>query len=306
MKITGYHVEHYLMKMDRLVGDANLPSGVEMLPGSILYLETDENVTGISLGYGGGIEGLFGAIEGADPRETVALWIRMNDWLHKGGNRGAANAAGERHRRGALGPQGQVQDEPLWRTLGAPTRVRAYAWGIDLCLRTRSPPAFYGGRPTGRPRRQAQGGPRPGGGPPPARSMREALATSPPPVLMVDANEYWSPKQAMGHVRLFKEPFDLTWVEEPARRWDDRGLREVLGRCGPPLPPGRTSRRRRVPPPNPKDAVDVYEIGLGHHRESPGLMLIGQMRARLRAAGGDDELPRPTSWPTWPPPCPTT
>ena len=54
MKITGYHVEHYLMKMDRLVGDANLPSGVEMLPGSILYLETDENVTGISLGYGGG------------------------------------------------------------------------------------------------------------------------------------------------------------------------------------------------------------------------------------------------------------
>ena len=57
MKITGYHVEQYLMKMDRLVGDANLPSGVEMLPGSILYLETDENVTGISLGYGGGIDG---------------------------------------------------------------------------------------------------------------------------------------------------------------------------------------------------------------------------------------------------------
>ena len=47
MKITRYHVEHYLMKMDRLVGDANLPSGVEMLPGSILSLETDENVTGI-------------------------------------------------------------------------------------------------------------------------------------------------------------------------------------------------------------------------------------------------------------------
>ena len=80
MKITGYRVEQYLMKMDRLVGDANLPSGVEMLPGSILWLETDENVTGISLGYGGGIESLFGVIEGADPREVVALWIRMNDY----------------------------------------------------------------------------------------------------------------------------------------------------------------------------------------------------------------------------------
>ena len=45
MKITGYRVEQYLMKMDRAVGDANLPSGVEMLPGSILFLETDEDVT---------------------------------------------------------------------------------------------------------------------------------------------------------------------------------------------------------------------------------------------------------------------
>ena len=39
------------MKMDRLVGDANLPSGVEMLPGSILYLETDGNVTGLGLAW---------------------------------------------------------------------------------------------------------------------------------------------------------------------------------------------------------------------------------------------------------------
>ena len=109
MKITGYRVEQYLMKMDRPVGDANLPSGVEMLPGSILYLETDEGVTGISLGYGGGIEGLFGVIDGADPREVVALWIRMNDWLHKAGNEGAASAVSERHRRRALGHQGEAR-----------------------------------------------------------------------------------------------------------------------------------------------------------------------------------------------------
>ena len=50
MKITGFRVEQYLMRMDRVVGDANLPRGVEIMPGSILYLETDENVTGIALG----------------------------------------------------------------------------------------------------------------------------------------------------------------------------------------------------------------------------------------------------------------
>ena len=144
MKITGYHVEHYLMKMDRLVGDANLPSGVEMLPGSILYLETDENVTGISLGYGGGIEGLFGAIEGADPRETVALWIRMNDWLHKAGNEGAASASLSAIDVALWDIKAKLADEPLWRTLGAREgRVRAYASGLDYCLSDEELFAFY-------------------------------------------------------------------------------------------------------------------------------------------------------------------
>ena len=144
MKITGYRVEHYLMKMDRLVGDANLPSGVEMLPGSILYLETDENVTGISLGYGGGIEGLFGAIEGADPRETVALWIRMNDWLHKAGNEGAASASLSAIDVALWDIKAKLADEPLWRTLGAREgRVRAYASGLDYCLSDEELFAFY-------------------------------------------------------------------------------------------------------------------------------------------------------------------
>ncbi|MGH8263194.1 MAG: mandelate racemase/muconate lactonizing enzyme family protein, partial [Steroidobacteraceae bacterium] len=84
MKITGYRMETYLMKMDRAVGDANLPEGVDLMPGSILYLETDENITGVSLGFGGSaVKMLFPAIEGEDPREVVALWIRMNDWVHK-------------------------------------------------------------------------------------------------------------------------------------------------------------------------------------------------------------------------------
>jgi L-alanine-DL-glutamate epimerase-like enolase superfamily enzyme len=219
------------MKMDRPVGDANLPSGVEMLPGSILYLETDENVTGIALGYGGGaIESLFGVIEGADPREVVALWIRMNDFLHKAGNEGAASAALSAIDVALWDIKAKVAAEPLWKTLGArERRVKVYASGLDYCLSDEELFAFY--------RRMAEQGISSGklkvgldlkadlrrlG------IMRDALSVaSPRPGLMIDSNEYWSPKQAVRYIRQMEQHFDLLWVEEPARRWDYDGLRLV-------------------------------------------------------------------------------
>jgi len=44
---------------------------------------------------------------------------------------------------------------------------------------------------------------------------------------MIDSNEYWSPKEAIQRISHLERTFDLTWVEEPARRWDYRGLRQV-------------------------------------------------------------------------------
>ena len=44
---------------------------------------------------------------------------------------------------------------------------------------------------------------------------------------MIDSNEYWSPKQAIRFISDLERDFDLAWVEEPARRWDYRGLRQV-------------------------------------------------------------------------------
>jgi L-alanine-DL-glutamate epimerase-like enolase superfamily enzyme len=46
-------------------------------------------------------------------------------------------------------------------------------------------------------------------------------------MLTVDSNEYWSPKQAIRHLSELETHFDLTWIEEPARRWDYEGLRLV-------------------------------------------------------------------------------
>ena len=53
------------MRMDRAVGGANLPGGVDLLPGSILFLDTDEGVSGIALGYGVGVDSLFGVKRGS-------------------------------------------------------------------------------------------------------------------------------------------------------------------------------------------------------------------------------------------------
>jgi len=232
MKITGYRSEIYLMKMDRAVGDANLPEGVDLMPASILYLETDANITGISLGWfgGGAVKTLFQAIENADPREAVGLWIRMNDWVHKAGNEGEANYALSAIDVALWDLKAKLADEPVWRTLGAREgRVKAYASGLDYCLSDEELFAFY--------RRMAEQGVDSGklkvgldlqADLRRLEIMRDALSiASPRPQLMVDANEYWSPKQAVRYIRQIEEKFDLAWVEEPARRWDYAGLRLV-------------------------------------------------------------------------------
>ena len=58
--------------------------------------------------------------------------------------------------------------------------------------------------------------------------MREALSVaSERPRLMVDVNEYWSPKQTVRLLGEIEKQYDITWIEEPARRWDTDGLNFV-------------------------------------------------------------------------------
>jgi len=45
----------------------------------------------------------------------------------------------------------------------------------------------------------------------------------PRPALMLDANESWNLKQAVRYVARLEEELDLTWIEEPLRRWDAAG-----------------------------------------------------------------------------------
>jgi L-alanine-DL-glutamate epimerase-like enolase superfamily enzyme len=228
MKITGFRVENYTMQMDRPIADANYPAGEGLMPSSLLWIETDEGVSGIAPG-GGDVERFFHVLEGQDPREVVGLWRKMVDYVHKGGLV-AAGAPISAIDVALWDLKAKLGSEPLWQTFGAlEGRTKAYASGIGYCLSDEDLFAFY--------RRMAERGVDGGklkigldmeadlrriG------IMRDALSVaSARPRLMIDVNEYWSPKQAVRFMHEIEKHYDITWIEEPARRWDYEGLSQV-------------------------------------------------------------------------------
>lgn len=44
---------------------------------------------------------------------------------------------------------------------------------------------------------------------------------------MFDANESWNRSQVVRYVTAIERVVDLTWIEEPVRRWDAAGLASV-------------------------------------------------------------------------------
>jgi L-alanine-DL-glutamate epimerase-like enolase superfamily enzyme len=124
----------------------------------------------------------------------------------------------------------KAADEPLWRTLGGRDRyVPAYASGLDIAVDDEELALLYGRYAE----RGFAGGKLKGGLDLDAdlrrlEIMRDALAASGvEPALMFDANESWYPAQAVRYLHALEEEFDLTWVEEPVRRWDAQGLATV-------------------------------------------------------------------------------
>ena len=96
MRITGVRTQAYQVKMKRPIGDANNPLGRDVMTSTALWLDTDEGISGISMGGAGGgllqsmVEDL---LVGKDPRGVLGHWNAMVDYVFKGGNRGAATSA---------------------------------------------------------------------------------------------------------------------------------------------------------------------------------------------------------------------
>jgi L-alanine-DL-glutamate epimerase-like enolase superfamily enzyme len=272
MKITGVRTKPFMMQLDRPIGDANDPVGRDWLASLAVYLETDGGVTGIALGSPSARSQIHSLVEellvGRDPRGVRGLWKKMVDVAFKGGNRGIVSNAISTLDVALWDTKAKANGEPLWKTLGASSRrVKAYASGIDLSLTDEQLAAFY----TSMARLGVSAGKLKVGLDREADLrrlgvMREALAGSGrSPVLLIDSNEYWSPKQAIRNIQFLEQHFEITWAEEPARRWDYRGLRQVSRSIRAAVATGENLNEiGEFMPLVANEAVDVLNIGSGN------------------------------------------
>ncbi|MCY4145369.1 MAG: mandelate racemase/muconate lactonizing enzyme family protein [Chloroflexi bacterium] len=271
MKITNIRTSAFQHEMARAIGDANNPRGRSLYAGLAVFVDTDAGLTGVALGNPGQAQAIESMARdllfGQDPRSVVGLWQRMADFAFKGGNRGAITDVIGTLDIALWDLKAKASEQPLWQCLGAASpRVRAYASGIDLCLSDDEIGAFY--------RKQA------------ARGifagklkvgldrdsdlrriaiMHDALASSgKTPALLIDSNEYWSPKQAIQKIRYFERHYELFWVEEPARRWDVAGLRKVSDAVDAAVATGENlDDAADFRPLIAARAADILQIGMG-------------------------------------------
>lgn len=234
MKITGVKTTLFESTMSRKHGDANSPGGRTKASHLAVELSTDDELIGVSLASPT-VRPLIasicdGILVGEDPRGVKGLWQRMVDRAFKGGHDGLINDAISALDIALWDLKAKANGEPLYRTLGASNnRVLAYASGLDMPLSDKELSDYYSEMA----RHGYQGGKLKVGLDQDADIrrigiMQDTLSrNSSRPMLLIDANEYWSPKQAIRKMREIEEIYDITWIEEPARRWDYLGLGRI-------------------------------------------------------------------------------
>ena len=269
MKITGVRTHLYQFEMTRYLGDANSPHGWKKSSHLAVFIDTDAGVTGVTIAGGSARRHIHEFVNqmllGEDPRGVRGLWQRMVDRVFKVNNRGIVNEALSAIDVALWDLKAKINGEPLWKTLGAASnRVQAYASGLDMPLNDDELRAYY----TDMAAKGMRGGKLKVGLDPEADLrrigiMHDALKTSgKTPALMIDSNEYWSPKQAIRHISRFEEEYDIFWAEEPARRWDYRGLAQVSQGVRAAVATGENlDHISEFMPLVDNRAVDVIEIG---------------------------------------------
>lgn len=230
MKITDYKLETYLEQMDRPLGDSNGPEGNDLIVSNILIINTDEGISGIAPLGNNQVSNLFKIIEGKDPRETFSHWQNMIRYAFKGGDEGELHNALSAIDIALWDIKAKINDEPLWKTLGSnDPKCKIYASDIGYCLDDDELYDFF--------KKMSDKGVDSGKvkiGLSFDDDIRrigivyEALAKNfKRPKIMIDSNEYWSVKKAIQTINKIEEKYDIFWAEEPARRWDYRGLKLV-------------------------------------------------------------------------------
>ncbi len=126
--------------------------------------------------------------------------------------------------------QGKQLGLPLYRLLGGTSnRARAYASGLEFHLPTDEVRAFFAAaRQRGFTAFKMKVG-HPDLAWDLARLKAVAEVIGPGATLMVDANEAWSPKEAVRRAYAYRDAgFDILWIEDPCLRDDFAGLARVV------------------------------------------------------------------------------
>lgn len=267
MKITDFKLTYWEGEAKRSIGDANGPYGSNRLPGSFLEIFTDENITGYALIGNNYVEKIFPLLEGKDPRSVLGIWKEMNDLVFKGGNEGERCDAISAVDLALWDLKAKIADQPLWKLLGSSNnKVKAYASGIDLNLTDEEIYEFYSGMADkGIDAGKLKVGLDLESDEKRLGIMKDALSkANNRPLLCIDSNEYWSPKQAIRFIGKLEEKFDITWAEEPARRWDYNGLKKVSDNIKAAVATGENiNDLAEFMPLIDNGAVDIVEVGMG-------------------------------------------
>ncbi|MET7928438.1 mandelate racemase/muconate lactonizing enzyme family protein [Streptomyces sp. NPDC005349] len=265
MKITGYRSLSTVHDWGRITGDVNGVQSGHTTPVPVLIIETDAGIDGVGLGSHADIARVFPAIEGGDPRSVVALYDLMLDWVFKAGHSGSTFGTIGAVDMALWDIKAKAADEPLWRTLGARERfVPGYASGLEYGLDEDDLADLYGrfadrGFKAGK----LKGGRDLDRDLPRLEIMRDVLSrNSRRPALMFDANESWNHAQAARYVAAIEERMDLTWVEEPLRRWDAAGMATLRGKVRAAIATGENlTGLEQYRPLLDANAVDIVQVG---------------------------------------------
>ena len=232
MKITGYRILTTQHEWHRPVGDVNGVSEGTRTALHALVLTTDEGVEGVGLSASSlaDVDRVFPAVDGEDPRSVTGLYDRMLAFAFKTGHNGLVFAAIGAIDQALWDLKAKAAGEPLWRLLGGRSRfVPGYASGLEFGLTDDELHDLYAAfADAGFSQAKIKGGRNAADDIRRLRIAQDVMRrNSADPALMFDANESWHRSQAVRHIRRIEAEVDLTWVEEPLRRWDAAGLADV-------------------------------------------------------------------------------
>ena len=285
MKVTEISFRPYTYELLRKIGDVNLPEGVSEGSELAVFVHTDEGVTGCSVGVGNAdqtLPALADLVVGSDPRSVRSIWNRMTARAFKAGNHGPMSAGISAIDRALWDLRAKLHGVPLWKELGGSGKpVRAYASGLDSPLSDEELYKFYAGfAAKGVTAGKLKVGRDPDADERRLRVMIEALSSNGGRAqLIIDANEFWSPKQAIQRVARLEKHFDFLWVEEPVPRQNFEGLRRVSEAVRAPIATGENFT-------DPQEFVPLFQHGAGdviqvasHNSGFTGAGIVADMAA---------------------------